>query len=272
MKLIREIAERQAINKFTTAEVKIDMTGMTNKIESGEDIDGFLSQFTVKLEDALYATAEGCMCDVLFFIWGNPFAGGAGKDDRQNRREKPGGDPHQRGEINLLKTPGAHRVQIQRPAAKRFLSLCRVPGGVPAQSIWTRWSSWRLGKSPSGSRVLRYHGGTEVDWQTDVKASLEDYTIEESADNGVDFRVELQLKRYRDWGTKVLQIKDRSATEKPQRDPEAIKPKGKGIHHPGRGYRFGALPKGSWGRHEVPPGLRGQQKVLDDRPPGGHGK
>jgi len=59
LKLIREIAERQAINKFTTAEVKIDMTGMTNKIESGEDIDGFLSQFTVKLEDALYATAEG---------------------------------------------------------------------------------------------------------------------------------------------------------------------------------------------------------------------
>ena len=59
LKLIREIAERQSIDKFTTAEVKVDMTGMTNKIENGDDIDGFMSELTVKLEDALYVTAEG---------------------------------------------------------------------------------------------------------------------------------------------------------------------------------------------------------------------
>lgn len=59
LKLLREIAERQAINKFTTAEIKVDMTGMSNTISSNMDIDGFISEFSEKIEEALVSTAEG---------------------------------------------------------------------------------------------------------------------------------------------------------------------------------------------------------------------
>jgi len=59
MKLMREMAEREAINRFTTAEIKVDMTGMTNRIDSGMDIDGVINRFVDGVTEAMYMTAEG---------------------------------------------------------------------------------------------------------------------------------------------------------------------------------------------------------------------
>jgi phage-related protein len=59
LEYLRDIAERDAINRFTTAEVKIDMTGMTNKIDSSLDIDGIISQLTSGFSEALVTAAEG---------------------------------------------------------------------------------------------------------------------------------------------------------------------------------------------------------------------
>ena len=56
---LRDIAEREAINRFTTAEIKVDMTGMTNRIDSNMDIDGVISHFTDSVEEALVTAAEG---------------------------------------------------------------------------------------------------------------------------------------------------------------------------------------------------------------------
>lgn len=54
-----KIAEREAINKFTTAEVKVEMGGVTNNLSSDIDIDGFINKLTDKVEEALLITAEG---------------------------------------------------------------------------------------------------------------------------------------------------------------------------------------------------------------------
>lgn len=56
---LRDIAEREAINRFTTAEVRIDMTGMQNRIEGGADLDGVLSTLTDGFTEALLTAAEG---------------------------------------------------------------------------------------------------------------------------------------------------------------------------------------------------------------------
>ena len=59
LEYLRDIAERDAINRFTTAEVKIDMTGMTNRIEGEADLDGVLSTLTDGFAEALVVAAEG---------------------------------------------------------------------------------------------------------------------------------------------------------------------------------------------------------------------
>lgn len=59
LQYLRDIAERDAINRFTTAEVKIDMTGMTNRIDGSADLDGVISQLTDGFAAALVTAAEG---------------------------------------------------------------------------------------------------------------------------------------------------------------------------------------------------------------------
>lgn len=56
---IRDIAEREVINRFTTAEVKVDFTGMTNQISNDMDLDGVISAFTGKFKESLQTAAQG---------------------------------------------------------------------------------------------------------------------------------------------------------------------------------------------------------------------
>ena len=59
LKYMRDLAKQEAINRFTTAEVKIDMTGMTNRIDSDMDLDGVLNTLTEGFAEALEVAAEG---------------------------------------------------------------------------------------------------------------------------------------------------------------------------------------------------------------------
>ena len=59
LKYMRDLAEQEAINRFTTGEVKIDMSGMTNRIDSDMDLDGVLNTLTEGFAEALEVAAEG---------------------------------------------------------------------------------------------------------------------------------------------------------------------------------------------------------------------
>lgn len=56
--LLTDLAEREAINRFTTAEVKVDFTTNAN-ISNDMDIDGVFSMFEEKLQESINVSAEG---------------------------------------------------------------------------------------------------------------------------------------------------------------------------------------------------------------------
>nr|DAP24172.1 MAG TPA: Tail tape measure [Caudoviricetes sp.] len=59
LKYLRDSAEQEAINRFTTAEINVDMSGMQNTVNSGDDIDGFMTKLTDSVNEAVDNMTEG---------------------------------------------------------------------------------------------------------------------------------------------------------------------------------------------------------------------
>ena len=59
LKYLRDLAEQETINRFTTAEITVAMGGVTNNLGAGDDIDGFMDVLTDKLYESMSAAAEG---------------------------------------------------------------------------------------------------------------------------------------------------------------------------------------------------------------------
>lgn len=58
LKYLRDVAERDVVNRFTTAEIKVDMQN-NNNISSNMDIDGIVDQLTLGVQEAMEQAAEG---------------------------------------------------------------------------------------------------------------------------------------------------------------------------------------------------------------------
>lgn len=58
LKYLRDLAETEVINRFTTAEIKIDMTN-NNSISSNMDLDGVVDYLVTSVNDAMEKAAEG---------------------------------------------------------------------------------------------------------------------------------------------------------------------------------------------------------------------
>lgn len=56
---LRDIAERDAINRFTTAEIKVDLGGITNNVAANTDLDGIISYLTDGVAEALATASAG---------------------------------------------------------------------------------------------------------------------------------------------------------------------------------------------------------------------
>lgn len=58
LKYLKDVAEREVINRFTTAEIKVDMTN-NNNISNNMDLDGIVDYLVVGVTDAMAMAAEG---------------------------------------------------------------------------------------------------------------------------------------------------------------------------------------------------------------------
>lgn len=59
LKYLKDIAEQDAINRFTTAEIKVDLGGVTNQVSGNTDLDGMINYLAGSLEQQMAIMAEG---------------------------------------------------------------------------------------------------------------------------------------------------------------------------------------------------------------------
>jgi hypothetical protein len=59
LKYLRDIAEQEAINRFTTAEIHVDMGGVTNTVNQNADLDGVIDYMVTGVQEAMERVAEG---------------------------------------------------------------------------------------------------------------------------------------------------------------------------------------------------------------------
>lgn len=59
LKYMRDLAEQETINRYTTAEIKIDQSGMQNTVSRGDDLTRLLAVLTDAVGEAVEMAAEG---------------------------------------------------------------------------------------------------------------------------------------------------------------------------------------------------------------------
>lgn len=59
LKYLRDIAEQEAINRFTTAEIHVEMGGINNTVNQNTDLDGVVDYMVTGINEAIERVAEG---------------------------------------------------------------------------------------------------------------------------------------------------------------------------------------------------------------------
>lgn len=59
LKYLRDIAEQEAINRFTTADIHVDMSGMQNTVNNTNDLDGIVDGLTARVLESMEVVKEG---------------------------------------------------------------------------------------------------------------------------------------------------------------------------------------------------------------------
>lgn len=109
-------------------------------------------------------------------------------------------------EINVLKLPGLTEISFDAtiPQVKYPFSF----GNEKAATYLNKFEELKTSKKAFVFIIIRVGPPGKPRFNTCIKVSLEDYTIEENANSGLDLTVSIKLKQYQDYGTKVVKIVD----------------------------------------------------------------
>lgn len=110
------------------------------------------------------------------------------------------------GEINVLKSPSLTTISF-----KAIFPAQKYPFVTTLYSLSTYMEALKHLKEDKKVFqfiVIRATPGGERLWDTNIKVSLENYTISEDADNGNDIVCNIELKQYRSYGVKLATVED----------------------------------------------------------------
>lgn len=102
-------------------------------------------------------------------------------------------------EINILKSPGLSEISLP-------LVLPMLGGNKMPDYYLALLEKLKILKKPTRFIMSRVLPNGQILFDTNMKVSVEDYTITEDAKNGLDVSVDVTLKQYNDYGTRVLNV------------------------------------------------------------------
>lgn len=116
------------------------------------------------------------------------------------------------GEVNILKKPGLTDIdfEVEFPNVKYPYAVYPT-GFQPASYFLDHLEELKLSEEPFQFIVNRMKPDGSLLFDTNMTVSLEDYTIDEDAENGFDIKTTISLKQFRPFGTKRLNIKSASS-------------------------------------------------------------
>lgn len=132
------------------------------------------------------------------------------------------------GEINILKSPGLTEINFEfmiprqkYPFSNLTGSVAGIPllGGASTKAILDYIENLKINKTPVQFIVVRTVGEMSVSslfsgslLNTNITVAVEDYSIDDDVDNGFDLMVDINLKQYKSYSTKILN-KDGTVTK-----------------------------------------------------------
>lgn len=123
------------------------------------------------------------------------------------------------GEVNILKKAKLTDIEFTCliPNVKYPFGIYKN-GFQKASYFLTYFEDLKNSKQPFQFIITRAFPNGKSLYDTNMKVSLEDYKIEESADEGFDCKVTIKLKQWREYGTKTVKITIKN--DKPTGAPE----------------------------------------------------
>lgn len=108
------------------------------------------------------------------------------------------------GEVNFLRAPGLTELTVP-------LVLPMLGGGRSPADYLDMLEDLKANRKTTRFILVRVSPGGQRLFDTNMAVSVEDYNITEDATKGLDVSVDVNLKQWRDYGTKTAAVEDSPA-------------------------------------------------------------
>lgn len=127
------------------------------------------------------------------------------------------------GEINILKKAGLTDIEFECSIPQVQYPYAVYKSGFKSADFFLGYfETLKTGNRPFQFIVCRRKPTGSGLFDTNIKVSMEDYKITEDAKNGFDLTVKINLKQWKDYGTKTVSISSGAggiqASVEPQRE------------------------------------------------------
>lgn len=124
------------------------------------------------------------------------------------------------GEINFLRSPGLSEIVLP-------LTLSMLGGSRSPDYYLSILEKLKTSKGTTRFILVRVAPNGRALYDTNMQVSVEDYNIVEDAKEGLDVRVDVNLKQWRNYGTKTVTVKNNKTAKVEKERDASTAPKAK---------------------------------------------